>query len=326
VRHVRMLGLCLVAVFAVCAMAAASAFAKEPKTNFGQFKNCPTKGSAVGKPVIKCTFGETTSGAGGSYTVGGITVNITKSIKLQGGYTAPLGETHQEVVEKHRTGILLPPEDGAPPIVPVAETVPGGVLGNVSEAEMEEFGWPQGLRESYKRAQKAHLFKEGKTTEVIEPAGLDPDFVSEYNILSESSEAEGGGPGIVANVQIKGKNPWLEYLGGNCLIGSEADPIVQELWTGEIESPLTHETMKGTAGFASLWHQAEIADLTGVELVADSYAVPAATKCGGPAYEAYLDPAVSRAFGLPAPAGASTTRLIGELDVSTVGSVSNHGL
>jgi hypothetical protein len=319
VRHVRMLGLCLVAVFAVCAMAAASAFAKEPKTNWGQFKNCPVNGSAAGKPAFKCTFGETRSGAGGSYTVGGITVNVTKSIKLQGAYTEPLGETRQERIEKHREGLLIPPENGAPPIVPAAETVPGEVLGHVSQAEMEEFGWPANLQESYKDAQKAHLFKEGKTTEVIEPSGFDPDFISEYDLVNEEE------PAVVVNVQIKGKNRWLEYLGGNCEIGSEAEPIVQTLYTGATESPLTNEVMVGTAGTGGIYHNGGMADLTGTELVANQYAVPAATKCGGAAYEAYLDPVVSRAFGLPAPAGASTTRLIGEFDIATTTAVSNNG-
>jgi hypothetical protein len=315
VRHVRMLGLCLVAVFVVCAMAAASAFAKEPKPGYQQFKNCPVNGSAAGKPAFECTFGETRSGAGGSYTVGGITVNITKSIKLQGAFTVPLGETRQEVIEKGRAGLLIPPEDGAPAIVPVAETVPGEVLAHVSQAEMEELGWPKGLQESYKAAQRAHLFREGQTTEVIEPAGLDPDLISVFNLGAEE------GPAMYINIQIQGKNKWLEYLGGNCEIGSEAEPIVQTLYTGETESPLTHEIMVGTGGSAQFFHNSRMADLIGTELVANKYAVPAATKCGGASYEAYLDPAVSRAFGLPTPAGANTTRLVGEFDVTQPGNL-----
>jgi hypothetical protein len=319
VRHVRMLGLCLVAVFAVCAMAAASAFAKEPKTNFGQFSNCPTKGELAGKPAFKCTNGETTPGAGGHYTVGGITVEITAPIRLQGAYTQPLGETHQEVVEKERLGLLIPPEDGQPGIRPAKEIVPGEVLGHVSEAEMEEFGWPQALRKSYARALARGAFAEGKTVEQIEEAGKNPDFVSEFNLGNEA------GPAIVANVQIQGKNRWLETLGGNCLIGSEAEPIVQVLTTGETESPLTGEILKGQTGAARIFGHGEMADLTETILVANTYSVPVATKCGGPSYEAYLDPAVDRIFGLPAAAGASSTELIGELDIATPESVEARG-
>ncbi len=333
-RHIRMLGLCLVAAFAVSVVAATNALAHqvEPKTGFHQFKNCPASGSAEGteppevKEAWKCSDGETRAGEGGSYTVGGITVNITKPIRLQGAFTEAIGATREERIAKHREGILIPPEDGVPPVSPAAETVPGEVLGNISEAEMEEFGWPQELKESYKRAQKHHWFEEGKTTELIEAAGHATDYVSEYNILSEASEAENGGPGIIAKVQIQGRNKWLASLGGNCQIGSEANPIVQELWTGEIESPLAHETMRGTAGFASLWKEAQIADLEGVELVANGFAVPGAEKCGGASNEAYLDPVVDRAFGLPAPAGASTTRLIGELDVMTAFEARERGL
>jgi hypothetical protein len=318
VRHVRMLGLCLVAVFAVCAMAAASALAKEPKDSMSQFKNCPTSGSVEGKPARKCTNGETRPGAGGSYTVGGITVDVTKSIRLQGAYTASNSETNY-------TGILIPPEDGAAPISRSAETVPGEVLGHISLAEQEELGWPTALKESYAKAQARGKFKEGTTKEIIEPAGFDRDYVSEYYLVGEEDEAEGASPPIIVNVQIQGANSWLARLGGDCQIGSEAEPIVQELWTGEVESPLTHEIMKGSAGAGSFGHKAEMAQLSGVELVANHYAVPVATKCGGPSYEAYLDPAVDRAFGLPAAAGASTTRLIGELDVASAYAVGSLG-
>ncbi|HTZ64262.1 MAG TPA: hypothetical protein VMB51_09165 [Solirubrobacteraceae bacterium] len=243
---------------------------------------------------------------------------ITKQIELQGAFTEPLGKTSQEHRENQRLAPVIPPEDGAPPIIPAAEKVPGEVLGNVTEAEMNEFNWPQGLRSSYKLAQKHHWFKEGKTTEVIEPAGKDLDYSSEYNILSEE------GPGIIANVQIQGKNLWLESIGGNCQIGSEADPITQTLTTGETESPVTHEVMKGTAGLAQLWDEAQIASLTGVVLVDNTYVVPGAEKCGGPSYEAYVDPVVNKAFGLPAEAGASKTELVGALYQATAEAFLNH--
>jgi hypothetical protein len=311
VRHVRMLGLCLVAVFATSAVAATSALAtKEGTSSTAVFKNCPATNSLA----WKCTYAATKPGDGGYFKVGGITVPITKQIKLQGGATkeeeGPLGGG---------TMAILPPEDGADPIVPAAETVPGEVFGNVSEAEMNEFGWPQSLRESYKTAQKRHWFHEGKTTEVIEPAGFDPDYLSEYNLLAEEGIA------IQASVRIQGKNKWLESVGGNCFIGSEADPVVQKLTTGESTSPLTGETVYGKPGDAHIIHHFEEAFITGDQLVDNTYAVPGAEGCGGSANEAYIDPAIDRAFGVPAAAGASITELSGALYTMTAAAARDRG-
>ena len=52
-RHVRMLGLCLVAAFAMSAVASASALASEQ--NLEQYKKCPLKDPLVGS----CTYGRT---------------------------------------------------------------------------------------------------------------------------------------------------------------------------------------------------------------------------------------------------------------------------
>jgi hypothetical protein len=318
VRHVRMLGLCLVAMVALGASMASSALAiKEPDTSWSLFNNCPLNSEVEEGGVIynakKCVFGATHSGEGGSYTVGGITVPIKNSIVLQGALTKP-----HEINGIEHMSVDLPPNDGASPIRPVGEPVPQEVLGNVSEAEMNEFGWPEGLRESYKTAQKHGWFKPNKTSEIIEPAGADRDYVSEFWILVEEE------PAIIASIQIQGVNKWLESIGGNCFIGSEADPIVQTLTTGESTSPLTGETLKGSAGLLELAKETQVGNLSGVRLVDNRYSVPGAEKCGGAANEAYIDPVVNHAFGLPAPAGASKTELIGQLVTSSALSVSKH--
>jgi hypothetical protein len=319
VRHLRMLGAALFAAAALVAVLASSAFAlAEPQPTWGKFRNCPTKGEYEGHPAFKCTVAATTPHAGGDYRVGSITVPVTKQIILQGAYT----RTKRELFGRPepRLAWFIPPENGTPPISVSKETVPGEVLGNITEAEMNEADWPQALRESYKKAQRRHRFHEGQTTEIIETAGKDEDEISEYNILAEEDET-----GIVANVQVTGKNKWLEELGGNCLIGSEADPIVQHLTTGTSTSPLTGEEITGTAGTAHLAYKGEEAYLTGVKLVDNTYPVPGVEGCGGPTYEQYLDPVVNHAFGLPAEAGASKTELLGALYVAQPTSVEQHG-
>jgi hypothetical protein len=289
------------------------------------FKNCPLHATAeedgVVFPVTKCAFAATRPGEGGEYTVGGITVPVVSSIVLQGGLTRELELT--EGLGSEHFQINVPPQDGASAIRRTLEPVPQEVLANVTEAEMNEFGWPQELRESYKAAQKHGWFGANKTKEIIEPAGADRDYVSEYNILVEEAEW----PGIVANVQIQGVNKWLESVGGNCFIGSEADPIVQKLKSGESVSPLTGETMHGSTGLLQIARDARVVNLSGIRLVDNTYAVPGAEKCGGLTNEAYIDPVVNRAFGLPAPAGASKTELIGQLAGSASRAVEEqHGL
>jgi hypothetical protein len=312
-----MLGLCAVSALALGAVGVSSAWAaKEPNLGYGQFKTCPVNTTIeVNEEIIpmrKCVHAWTRPGEGGYYTVGGITVKIKKSIKLQGALSKAGDYFGYEAVN-----IVVPPE-GEPAIVPAGEVVPGEPIGHVSLAEQEELGWPQALKESYALAQKHHKFIEGKVTEWIEPAGNDPDLVSETNLVGESSE-----PGIVASIQIQGKNKWLEELGGNCFIGSEAEPIVQRLATGSVESPLTHEIITGVLEELQFGHEGRNVAVP-TELVDNRYAVPGATGCGGPAYEAYLDPAVNHAFGIPAVAGASQTRLIGELDSASAVAIKSH--
>jgi hypothetical protein len=311
VRRVRTLGFSLVALAVLAAVSSASASAevKEPDWSWAKYRHCPVY-EMNGEE--KCSFSATKAGEGGHYTVGTITVEITKQIALQGGL-GPEEEVNGENIKK-----LVAPTDGTPPIEPTPETVPGEVLGNVTEAEMNEAGWPQSLRESYAKAQRKHLFKEGKTTEVIEAAGKDQDIVSTYNLLLEE------GPTIVANVQISGRNPWLAELGGSCQIGSEANPIVQHLQSGTSISPLNGEALVGKAGFAETHDRNEQVRTYETKLVDNTYPVPGAEKCGGAENEAYLDPIVDKAFGIPAPAGASSTVLEGSLYQATRDSVLNH--
>jgi hypothetical protein len=313
VRHVRMLGIGigLAAAVVMSMVGAGTALAfKEPAYNLARLKNCPLENPKV----FKCTWGATRAGEGGHYSVGPITVPVTKPIIFQGGFGR-----QEEIDGLENQQIMYPAEDGVPLIKPVGEVVPGEPFASVTEAEMNELNWPQSLRKSYERALARGAFGEGKVTEEIEAAGNDQDLLSEYNILAEEGTA------LTASVQIIGKSHWLEAIGGNCQIGSEADPIVQHLTTGSTTSPLTGETLEGSSGGLSTAHQDGEANLSGVVLVDNTYSVPAAEKCGGPANEAYLDPLIDAAFGLPAQAGASSTELIGQFDVTTAAFGKKHG-
>jgi hypothetical protein len=297
VRHVRMLGLCLAVASAMSAVAAVPALAEAG--NPENYKQCPLKDPLVGA----CTWGEATSG---HYTVGPVTVSITNPIVFQGGLTRSEPEE-----------FIMPANGQA--VVPVAEPVAGEPLANVTPAEQKEFGWPATLAKSYENARITGLLGPGTITEVIEPAGV--PRVNKLHLVFQE------GTGIEAPVRIQGENKWLAKLGGKfgkCFIGSFTNPIVQHLTTGSTTSPLTGETLTGSAGSLEIVGGGEVAGLFGLTLFDNTYSVPAAQGCGGPTYEQYLDPVMDRVFGLPAAAGASVTELVGEFDVAGRAWVKEH--
>ena len=308
-RHVRMLGLTLAAVFAVGSVVASSAFAtvKNPTESIKIFKNCPVSATeAQGEPIkdLICVFAATEAAPeGGHFTVGTITVPLEKQVVLQYGlaFTGP-----NEEYERY-----VPPQNGVEAITPTPEKVPGEPLVGINQREMAEFGWPETLKAKYKAAKKASL----KTVyETIELAGT--PATSRTNIIFEE------GVGVEAPVKIKGENKWISELGDVCYIGSEEDPIVQHLTTGASTSPLTEQTIRGSAGSLTILKGGSELWLTGSDLVDNTYPVPSA-ECSG-SYSTYIDAMLDRKFGIPAVAGASVTELKGTL-YNTVASVAEKG-
>jgi len=292
-RHLRMLGLCVAAVLAVTAVTASSALAavKNPTKGLTIFKNCPVHVTEVeGKPVetVQCVFGATESGAGGQFTVGGITVPLSKQIVLQYGIA---------IVNNGYGEAYAPPTHGVEAIAPTPENVPGEPIAHITAAEQEELGWPETLKYSYAQAQKHGLVK--KATETIELAGI--PVTNKGNIVFEE------GVGLEAPVKIKAGNAWLSALGTVCYIGSDAEPIVQHLTSGETTSPLTSEKLHGFSGELDIFHAGEEAWLTHSVLLDNTYAVPGAS-CTGP-YSAQIAATIDKEFHIPQPAGASVTEV-----------------
>jgi len=298
VKHLKLLGLCLIAALLVSAGAVSNALAvKTPTKALGIYRNCPTNAHAEnGQEVELCIFGATELGekgasAGGSFTVGPITVPIEKQIKLQYGLV--------ENEKGEETSIV--PTDGAPAIEPTPENVPGEPIGHITAAEQEELGWPSGLKYSYAQAQKKGQVKHA--TETIEIAGV-PN-------TSRSNLIEGKGTAVEAPVMIKAGNAWLSAIGVVCTIGSEEHPIVQHLTSGNSVSPLTGETAHGESGELSIFYGGAALAITKSVLVDNTYAVPGAV-CTGP-YASQITATIDKEFSIPQPAGASTTVIKGTL-------------
>jgi len=301
VRRVRILGLCLVAAFALAAVGASSALAavKNPTKSRKIFDNCPVgveveTGPGEFDATELCVFGATEPTEGGQFTVGPITVPIVKQISLQYGLTYNPNNSEAGF-------FYVPPAHGAPAITPASEPVPGEPIANITPAEQEELGWPESLKYSYAQAQKHHTVK--KVYEAIEQAG-DP-VTNPTNLLTETGTA------VEAPVKIKGENKWLSQLGDVCYIGSNEAPIVQHLTSGESESPLTHEVLHGSKGEFLVEHEGQELILPHSNLIDNTYAVPGAN-CTGP-YSAAIAATIDKEFDIPQPAGASVTEIKGTL-------------
>jgi hypothetical protein len=299
-----MLGLCLVAVLAVAAVAASSALAvvKNPTHSWKIWDNCPVNGEAHGVRDLSCVFGATEVNEGGQFTVGPITVPLVKQIVLQYGLT----ETPLE------PEIFVPPAHGAEAISATPEKVPGEPIAHVTPAEQQELGWPETLQYSYAQAQKHHSVR--TAYETIELAGVPVTHIE--NIVNEE------GIGLEAPVKIKAENKWLAELGDVCYVGSNAEPIVQHLTAATSESPLTHEIIHGFRGEFEIQEGPRVV-LTHSNLVDNTYAVPAAT-CTGP-YSSVIAATINKEFGLPEPAGASVTEIKGTLYSVSAARAEEHG-
>jgi hypothetical protein len=274
VRHVRMLGLCLVAVFAVSAVFAASALAKKDPYNvntWGQYKYCPWED----EELTDCFYGRTNGGKeGGEFQYGRIRVALNKPIVIQGGYKGFGSEI--EVSPAVNGGETL--EDQEP------EKIIKG-LKTITSQIQEEAKWPQALIESFAAAQQA---KETKATLTVEMAGNEcfevPGCLSTGNLLFEKGTA------FRLALKTTIHNPWLESLGGGpCTIGSDEHPIEQHLTSegaGYVEhffanEEFTNLELHNTKIVDTAWHIKQVSGASG---------------CGNAEWEPYLDKALNLAL------------------------------
>ena len=303
-RHVRMLGLCLAAVLAMSMVVAGSAMAEEkPLTQkqleklYAPFGACPYNNPEVGI----CVHAQTSGGKnGGQFTVGSITIPLSKKITLQGGLTwAGYGN------EPALSG-FIEPENSAETLISPPLKVPGGFVNRIAPQPY----WPTALKESFASAKKN---KELTATETLELAGtpeLSPD-----NLLFEEGTA------FELPMKVRVNSPWLTTLGGGtCYVGSDEHPIIVDLTSGESTGPFPYEFNTGHGQNFSELHfkdnfdDVELLDST---LVNNTYAVPTGAEgCGGE-FESYVNRAVSTAAGVPDASGSNSVVLTGTQKVAT---------
>ena len=161
-----MVGASLIAVFAVAAVVAGPAMAKDPynENTWGQYKACPYEEPY--ENVTDCFAGITAGGPnGGFFEYGHIKVKLNQSIKLQGGFKG--GGSGIEVV---------PATDGYETLEAPELKVSGGinVLTKQIQQETQMAGSADGKLEGSQEKQRKHRLRENRNgrERMLRSAGL----------------------------------------------------------------------------------------------------------------------------------------------------------
>lgn len=268
----------------------ASAAPHNPKGEFAPFADCPLNNPAVNVCIYSLS-------SGGSFTVGAKTVPLKNPVTLQGGMEITNPETFE--------GNFVGAEDGNT-LSKTPQPVPGGLLGITAPT-----WWPQILKDFFNEV----VINQGLTgvTATVELAAPASKIkVGLFNILGETGTA------LSLPVKIKLSNA---FLGSNCYVGSNSNPITIDFTTGTTSPPPPNVPIKGAAGTLEIKEGGELIILSGGRLVNNSFASPGANGCGGILFSWAVDPLVNSILGTPSPAGKNTAILEGKLESAGAGAV-----
>jgi hypothetical protein len=269
-----LLAMVLAVAMLVPTTSASAAFTGE----FARFNTCPLSNPEV----TSCLYAETKSG---SFTIGQKAVPIVNPVVLKGGLLSPPPESN--------VSPLFAPTDGVA-LSKTPQPVPGGLLGVTAPA-----WWPQILRDLFN-----DTINNGFTgvTSTLELAG--PASSVKVSLLAALT---GAGTAISMPVKVKLSNP---FLGSNCYIGSNSNPIKLNLTAGTTAPPPPNQPITGSTGLPELVQQGLIG-VTNNRLVDNAFAAPGANGCGGILFSWAVDPFVNSIVGVPSPAGTNTAILEG---------------
>jgi hypothetical protein len=307
VRHVKVLGLSVVAALAVAALAASPAMAMGPTptelAEWQAFRFCPFGHSE--EEVEVCFWSQSTykekftkrltkeeweaqrerpaPNLSSEFTAGPVTVQLKNSITLQGGGTA------ESWIDS----------EGAPTIQPVRQTGPSLKTAVdtalLSPEELSRFNYT------------TKVSKQNKTFVTIEKAEGAPIAFNLINLLEESGTAFG------FPVKVHLENP---FLGNECYVGSDSEPIDVEFTTG------TSGSLRGKNGSVLFTtNEGGMITIATSTLVSESFGEPGVKGCG---VEGGADEAINAALNLPAPPGANRSVINGTLKAAGVSEVKAH--
>jgi hypothetical protein len=287
--------LCMAVLAAAIAVVFASSASARPGI-WANFNNCPTANPETYKCIKSIT-------KGGKVVLGKKTVPIVNPVTLQGGVTEP-----QERGEEYWSH-LVAPINGVQTLSKTPQPVPGGLAGLINCKEIGSFL----VRLSCEAVFENGVTGVNSTLELARPA-------KEVEI-SESNLAFEEGIALRMPVKVHLENP---FLGSNCYVGSDSAPIIWNLTTGTTKPPAGTAPIKGKGGLLEFREEFQVAEITGTELVDNTWAAPGAKGCGGPIIEYLINPIINAQVGLPSAAGKNVAILQNTSFIALAEAVNEH--
>ncbi len=282
-------------VAAVASLAIAGTASAKLTGEFTKFQYCPW----TNVEAKKCLWANT---EGGSVKLGSKTVPIVNDVLVQGGFGAANTET--------KFSKFFGATEGKPTLTPVAQPVPGGLAGLVNCKEISNF---------ILKAACEWTFENGVTglNSTLELAGS-PSAIE----ISESNMSRKEGTALKLPIKIRLENP---FLGSNCYVASDGNPIIWNLKSGKTTPPEGVTPLEGSAGKIQALEGGRILQLNGNKLVENNWSSPGASGCGG-LFSFILDPIINAAAGLPAGAGVNSAILENTVNTATTTAVNNNDI
>lgn len=268
----------LAAVVAAAVLVPASSATAALTGEYARFSTCP-----LGNPSVTICLSAESSG--GNFTVGKKSVPLVNEVRLRGGLIAPEGLLGPATFVAPTDGVVISKSP---------QPVPGGLLGVTAPT-----WWPKFLQDLFNET-----INNGFTgvTSTVELAGSASSIkVGLVNYLL------GSGPAFSMPVKVKLSNP---FLGSNCYIGSNSNPVNLNLTTGTTAPPPPNAPISGTPGEGGNIDEGKILFFKKNKLVDNSFAAPGANGCGG-LFSFLIDPFVESIVGVPSAAGTNTAILEG---------------
>jgi hypothetical protein len=271
------------------AVGSTSAAGAAPTGEYAVFSDCPLSDAALGGCINSTT-------ESGEFAIGDQKLPIVTPFTLQGGFI------------ESETGFTFVGAADGNTISKTPVKVEGGLLGVTKCSAVKN--WI--ARIGCQLLQTSKVTTVTATTELAGPASS--------ILLSPGSLFAAQGPALVLPVKVHLENA---LLGKECYIGSDSSPIVLELTTGTTSPPLPNTPIKGSTGSLAFNGEGTILSLIGESLVNNTFAVPAATGCGGP-LAFLIDPVVNARLGLPATPGHNTAIFTGTYKQAGAAIVREH--
>lgn len=271
--------LLLAGALLVAMLVPASSAVAAPTGEYAKFAKCPLANPAA----TICLHAETTAGL---FTLGAKTVPVKSPVILQGGleFKGDFTET-----------LPLLAASGADTLSKTPQPVPGGLLGVTAPT-----WWPQILQDLFNETINNGFTGVTATVEIAGPvSGVKVNMANA--LLSE-------GVALAFPVKVKLSNP---FLGSNCYVGSNSNPIKVNLTAGTTSPPPPNTPISGSPGEFVFKDEGALLGQKNNKLVDNAFAAPGANGCGGILFSWAVDPFVNSIVGVPSAAGKNTAILEG---------------